>query len=127
MAEDRSWLGLDYWERVRWARKHAGFETARAAATSMAMQENTYSAYERNPTSSKHTNLDMQSARRFATKFRVRWQWLLAAEGTPFEDEDPGDKHYRRIKKALQRATDEQQEAAANMLEAFLRTGTNDS
>lgn len=61
------------WERLKWARKQAGFDTASAAADSLGMKKDTYSAYEREPGKSKHTQLDHQSAIRFAKKFKVSW------------------------------------------------------
>lgn len=103
MADDRSWFGLDYWQRVQWARrrwqkeKGSVGETARAAAESLGMKEDTYSAYERRPDSSKHTKLNDQAAIRFARKFGVRWEWLLTGQGEPWLTDDPQVEEGRQL------------------------------
>ncbi len=87
---DAEWSRLrEPWERLRWARRHwqsksGGATTKAAAAESLGMQENTYSAYEREPGSSKHTDLDHQRAIQFADKFKVNWVWLLTGQESPF-------------------------------------------
>lgn len=78
------------WERLRWARLHwqsraGGAQTARAAAESLGMQENTYAAYERAPGSSKNTPLDHQRAVQFGRKFKINWVWILTGDETPFQ------------------------------------------
>lgn len=89
--DDSTWLELEHpWERVKWARtywqrKTGSATTARAAAESLHMGENTYTAYERSPDSSKHTPLDHQRAVEFGRKFKVNWVWMLTGRETPFE------------------------------------------
>jgi hypothetical protein len=89
MAESE-WTKLrEPWERLKWARKHwqtkiGAATTKAAAAESLGMQENTYSAYERAPDSSKHTALDHQRAIQFGDKFKVNWVWLLTGRESPF-------------------------------------------
>lgn len=88
--EHAAWSNLsEPWERVRWARlywqrKAGSAETMKAAAESLGMQENTYSAYEREPGTSKHTALDHQRAIQFGDKFKVNWVWILTGKETPF-------------------------------------------
>jgi len=85
VEEDLTWAELrEPWQRLRWARRHAKYESARAAAGSLGENEATYSAYERRPDSSKHIPLSHQRAIQFAKKFKVRWQWLLIGEGEPW-------------------------------------------
>ena len=93
--DDSTWLELEHpWERVKWARlywqgKNGSATTAKAAAESMAMEENTYSAYERPPgdpaTKRKSTPINHQRAIQFGKKFKVNWVWILTGEETPFE------------------------------------------
>jgi|SRR5579863_1859280 len=124
--EDQSWQELrDRWERLRWARMRR-FETAQAAAESMAMRPNTYTAYERPPHASKHTHLDDNAAIRFARKFGVRWVWLLTGDGTPFEEEPEPTGPQRRVRDLMGAVPIERQEAIANVIEALIKTGTND-
>lgn len=123
---DEGWRGLEEgWERLRWARARK-FETALAAAESMGMNADTYRAYERAPDTSKHTQLDHTSARRFATKFKVRWEWLLVgdSEGRPWLDgegppEDPATPE-RRVGELLKRVAQKEREELADVLEAMI-------
>lgn len=88
--DETEWSRLrEPWERLKWARRYwqrqsGAASTASAAAESLGLQENTYSAYERSPDSSKHTTLDHQRAIEFGRKFKVSWVWLLSGEETPF-------------------------------------------
>lgn len=128
MADDQSWVGLDYWERVRWARQRwqrqsGAIETARAAAESLAMKEDTYSAYERRPDSSKHTKLNDQAAIRFARKFGVRWEWLLTGEGEPTLPEPEPTPPMKRALNVMRLVPEDQQEAIADAIEALARAG----
>lgn len=109
------------WERVRWARAHAGFPTARAAAESLNLGENTYSAYERPPGASKTTRLRDQRAIQFGRKFKVSWRWLLLGEGTPFDE--VRSVAQERVLAAMATADEAQQERVAAAVEALLRTG----
>lgn len=121
--DDSSWLELEHpWERVRWSRlywqrKIGAAETARSAAESLHMAENTYSAYERAPGASKHTPLDHQRAVEFGRKFKVNWVWMLTGEETPFE-RTPAQS--RAI--ALMATVDEdEQERVVGIVEAAIR------
>lgn len=120
------WVMTDDWtqleephERLKWARKHAGFPTAKAAAESLGMQENTYSAYEREPGKSKNTPLDHQRAIQFARKFKVSWTWLLVREGTPFSQ--PFTSAQQRALEAMAGADDAEQMRAAEVVETMLK------
>lgn len=75
------------WERVRWARVEAGFQTGKSAADSLGMKAGTYQAYERSPDASLHIAIDHQVAARLARKFKVRWEWLLTGQGDAHEAE----------------------------------------
>lgn len=109
------------WERVLWARAHAGFATARAAAESLGLAENTYSAYERPPGSSKSTRLRDQRAIQFGRKFKTSWRWLLLGEGSPFDDVmSPAQE---RVIAAMATADEAQQERVAAAVEALLKAG----
>lgn len=119
MGDDGSWDGLPRWERVRWARSRK-FETATAAAESMGMRPNTYSAYERRPDSSKHTALDHQAAARFAKKFGVRWEWLLSGEGTPWPGGEP-DAPAMRVVNAMNGLSRDRQEEIASAMVALIK------
>lgn len=92
LMDEGDWIGLrEPWERVRWARtywqrKIGSATTARAAAESLHMSENTYSAYERDPgEGKKSTPLSHQRAIEFGRKFKVNWVWMLTGDETPFE------------------------------------------
>lgn len=118
--EDTAWTGLaEAHERLKWARINAGFPTARSAAESLGMQENTYSAYERAPDKSKATDLDHQSAMKFGKKFKVSWTWLLVREGTPFSK--PMTEPQRRVLEKMSAAPEVEQERAAELVEAIFK------
>lgn len=118
--EDTAWTGLaEAHERLKWARLNAGFPTARSAAESLGMLENTYSAYERAPDKSKATPLDHQSAMRFGKKFKVSWTWLLVREGTPFSK--PMTEPQRRVLEQMAGAAEADQQRAAEVVETMLR------
>ena len=69
-------------ERLIWARKRAGFNSARAAAIAMGMNEHTYRAYE-SGYRGEERGLPKDLAERVARFFRVRLSWLLTGEGEP--------------------------------------------
>ena len=120
-AKDERWRDCEgTWDRLRWSRIQM-FETAKDAADSIGMKEGTYTAYERRPTSSKHTAMSHQAAGMFARKFKVNWVWLLKGEGSPFDSElTPAQ---LRIVAAMSKATEAEQERAANIIEAMFKTG----
>jgi hypothetical protein len=118
---DTAWTQIeDPWERLKWARLQAGFGTATAAAESLGMKKDTYSAYERAPGTSKHTSLDHQTAIAAGRKFKVSWTWLLVAEGTPFDR--PTTEPQRRAIDAMRAVPEERQAAVADAIEALLKS-----
>ena len=90
--DDGSWATLkEPWQRLQWARRYwqtqsGGATTARAAAESLGIAENTYSAYERSDErpESKHIPLTHQRAIEFGNKFKINWVWILTGDETPF-------------------------------------------
>lgn len=111
MDKDLSWKeAREGWERLQWARRtwqsSRGGGSARDAALTLGMNENTYSAYERSPTGSKHTPLSHQMAIKFGRKFNVRWEWLLLGGGEPYLQEDDNSPR-RRILKAIDDASED--------------------
>lgn len=65
-------------ERLQWARKRAGYETATEAARAFGWTVSTYLGHEngdRNPSRA--------ASKRYGTAFKVRWEWLLEGEGQP--------------------------------------------
>lgn len=108
------------WERLKWARINAGFTTATAAAESLGLRKDTYTAYERAPGSSKHTQLDHQMAIKAGRKYRVSWTWLLVGDGTPFDK--PSNPHQRRAIQAMARVPEDKQEALAEAIEKLVGT-----
>lgn len=121
---DSEWSRLKHpWERVKWARMNwqrqiGSAVTARAAAESLGMKENTYSAYERPDVDGrKSSGLDHQHAIEFARKFKTNWVWLLTGEETPF-----GRTHAQsRAVELLARAPEDLQEEAVEIMETVLR------
>lgn len=107
------------WARLRWQTAQGGATTAKAAADSLGMQENTYTAYER-PETGKHTKLDHQRAIQFGRKFQTNWVWLLTGEETPFERTEAQD----RAMKAMASVPPARQELIAETVEALAKTGT---
>ncbi len=119
--EDQSWRNLtEPWERLRWARLKK-FGTATEAATHFQMQPHTYRAYERPPTSSKHTPIDYEHAFLFANQLGVRWEWMMRGEEPVWKERQPID----RIKEMIANKTEAQQEAIADAIAAILRTGSD--
>lgn len=109
-------------ERLRWARIQAGYPTAKAAAESLGMLKDTYTAYEREPGKSKVTSMDHQRAIQFARKFKVSWNWLLLNHGTPFSGSQNAAQE--RVLSAMAEVPEEEQDRIARAVEALLRTGT---
>lgn len=109
-------------ERLRWARIRAKYATAKAAAESLGMKKDTYSAYERAPDKSKVTGMTHQRAMQFARKFKVSWEWLLNGKGTPFSK--PQTLAQERVLTAMSEAPEEEQDRVAAAVEALLRTGS---
>ncbi len=69
-------------ERLRWARANAGYATGSDAARAFGWTVSTYLGHEngdRNPS--------REAAKRYASAFRIRWEWLLEGEGSA---ESPG-------------------------------------
>lgn len=124
---DESWRQCKgTWDRLRWARRRRyGDKTAKEVAQLLGIKPGTYNAYEGEPgVRSKTLKLDHQHAAHIAKKFRVRWEWLLMGEGEPWQAE--ADSPKVRAKRAIDEATDEQAEAAADLLERlFGKTGTH--
>lgn len=121
--EDSSWIGLGEahkrlkWARKRWQTKLGVKPTGKAAAESLGMNEDTYTAYEREPDSSKHTPLDHQKAVLFARKFKVNWVWLLTGDESPFERSAAQS----RAIAAMAGAEEDEQERAADLIEVALK------
>ena len=126
--QDETWRDLDGpWARLRWARqkwqRDAGAigGSAEDAARSLGMKAGTYRAYEREPGSSKHIDLDHQAAIRFGRKFKISWKWLLLGEGSPF-DEDELPRTQERVIRVMTGMPEEDQEALAAMVESFAKS-----
>ena len=64
-------------ERLIWARKEAGYESAREAADALGIKEPTYMGHENGFRGFK------SSAETYARKFRVNLEWLLTGRGNP--------------------------------------------
>jgi len=64
-------------ERLIWARKEAGYETAREAADALGIKEPTYMGHENGFRGFK------SSAETYARKFKVNLEWLLTGRGNP--------------------------------------------
>lgn len=95
-----------------------------AAAESLGMKKDTYSAYEREPGSSKHTAMDHQAAIKFARKYKVSWTWLLLGDGNPFDR--PTNDFQQRVLNAMSESDEEAQDRIASAVEALVRrTGTD--
>lgn len=121
---DPSWRDLEgSWQRLQWARRRRGFDSAEAAAESLGMKGGTYRAYERPPTASKSITLDHQMAARIAKKFRVSWQWLLLGDGSPDEVENSTDPALTVVE-AMRGLPRDRQEAVAAAVVALIKTGT---
>jgi hypothetical protein len=123
---DLEWASLrEPWQRLRWARRYwqtqtGSATTAKAAAESLGMQENTYSAYEREPSSSKHTAIDHQRAVQFGRKFKVNWVWILTGEETPFS-RTPAQ---TRAVEMLSTVAEKDQEEVLDMIELLVKRRT---
>lgn len=82
------------------------------------MNENTYSAYERDPShGGKTIPLDHQRAIEFARKFKSNWVWLLTGEETPF-GRSPAQ---TRAVALLAQAPEDVQEEAVEIMETVLK------
>jgi len=70
-------------ERLKWARRQAGFSSAAAFARAVGIPEVTYRAHEKGPRITGGRGLSEAAARGYASTLRVNWAWLLTGEGTP--------------------------------------------
>lgn len=95
-------------------------QDASDAAFALGVKPNTYRAYEREPTSSKHIPLDRVKAVEFARRFGVNWRWLLLNQGPPFEDVPAMPQ--ARVMDAMAQVCEADQTALAEMIEAFVRS-----
>lgn len=106
------------WDRLKWARKRK-FETAKDAARALGEEPGTYRAYEREPGSSKWSNLDHQRAGQYAKAFKVNWIWLLNGGGTPFDGVLTAPQE--RILGVINSAPPDRQEAIADLVERLFK------
>jgi len=118
---DTQWSNAEYpWQRVQWARAYAGFPNMQAAADSLGMRQNTYSAFERDPAeTTRPRKLDHEHAIKFGAKFKVSWIWLLLGQGTPFER--PLTEHQARVAAALEDHPLEEQARLAAAVEMLVK------
>lgn len=83
MADEIDWKKVPRWERLKWARKAAGYETATDACTAFGWPSlDTYRSHEREPRG-KSPGFNEEWAERYAQAFRVDWLWLLHGQGAP--------------------------------------------
>lgn len=76
-------------ERLQFARKKAGFETASEAARALGISTQTYAAHENGSRSFKEG-----SARKYARRFGVDVTWLIFGKGSPEEREMIDEKFF---------------------------------
>jgi hypothetical protein len=112
------------WQRLRWARhrwqRGLGISpNAAAAAESLGIEPHTYRSFEGPEDRSKFTPLNHQRAIEFGRKFKVSWVWLLTGEGAP--DRVELNEPQQRIVTAMRDATDEKQQAIADVVERMLK------
>lgn len=110
-------------ERLRWARIRAGYPTARAAAESLGMKEGTYSAFEREPGSSRSRMLDHQSAMRFGRKYKVAWEWLLTGKKSPLTG--AVTEAQEQVLSTMAEVSEAKQKEIAAVVAAMAATGTD--
>ncbi|HWE98862.1 MAG TPA: helix-turn-helix transcriptional regulator [Caulobacteraceae bacterium] len=67
---------------MRWARKRAGFDTAKEAADRLAISDVTYRSYEK-PIENDGRWPRTSQLQRIAKVFRVDWAWLETGQGDP--------------------------------------------
>lgn len=65
-------------ERLRWARKKAGFKSAAQAARALGVTGTTYTSHENG-----HRKFDATDAALYGRRFRVEAGWLLTGRGAP--------------------------------------------
>lgn len=120
MARDDRWRNCKgTWDRLKWARLQK-FGTAEEAAILVGEKAGTYRAYERSPDASKSIPLDPQHAFHFARKLGVRWEWLLAGDGSPWLDPD---ENRERILSAYDNAPESRRAEVADAIEKLLKVG----
>lgn len=120
-TSDTSWENCKGpWDRLRWARKRAGLKQEDAAKI-IGVGRTAYIKYEAEPgrSNTQNTPLKYEQARPLAKRLKVRWEWLLDRDGTPWlEDQAPGD----RVRAALHGVLpDEEVEQIASLTELLDR------
>jgi SOS-response transcriptional repressor LexA len=78
-------------ERLVWARRRAGHESAAAAAEAMAISKPTYFGHENGS-----RGITVNAGERYATFFRVSFDWLMRGEGAPTSAEQSRISKLRR-------------------------------
>ncbi len=70
-------------ERLRWARRRAGFGSAAAFARALGIPEVTYRAHEKGHAGTGGRGLSERAARDYARHLGVDWAWLVTGAGEP--------------------------------------------
>ncbi len=89
MESQRDWSTQS--ARLRWARKSAGFTSARAVAQDRGWVVETYKTHENGTRLKK--GLSEEDARKYARAFRVNLGWLMTGVGEPRRTEGARDGH----------------------------------
>jgi hypothetical protein len=110
-------------ERMRWARRRAGFDHAKDAAVALGISDVTYRSYER---AAEHAGRwpKLPQLQRIATRFGVNWLWLHDGQGDPFDGVAPDEDLRRLIESAKVVDISKRADAinaAVSVLESFRR------
>jgi transcriptional regulator with XRE-family HTH domain len=119
---DRETLAEPF-ERMRWARRQAGFDHAKDAAAALGISDVTYRSYERGP---EHAGRwpKLPQLQRIAARFGVSWLWLHDGQGDPLDGVAPDEDLRRLIESAKVVDISKRADAinaAVSVLESFRR------
>lgn len=112
------------WQRMRWARQHAGFRRAIAAAEALGIGPNTYRSWERSVEDGGRWPSSLAMLQRVARKFNVNWTWLATGVGEPLSDSEVQEAAETFSAKVYELAPDKRGDAvraAIAVLESYRR------
>lgn len=109
--------------RLRWARRHALFETAADAARALQIEAPTYRTYERETEDGGRWPKPAQ-LQRISKRFGVNWVWIEMGQGAPLIDPELADDMALVSDKVQRLPADKRRDAinaALGVLESYIR------
>jgi hypothetical protein len=112
-------------ERLRWARRKAGYKSASAAARALEMEVGTYNAHERagQPGARMY---EMDEAEKYGRKFSVKPLWLMTGKGESEWPQPPNPIDEGRLRRAMKIALEVEGSLIADLLVDYVVKAAKD-